>query len=265
MTDSHLLAGRFGAMTRLSPKALRLYAEQGLLPPAHVDPANGYRYYAARQIPRARLIARLRRLGLPVARIASLVELSPEACAVELRAWLAAETARLADQSELVEAMTRPAGRDAAALEPVRTRDRAATKLLFRQQQVDVGRLDLFIESAEADIRAHLRDSGLPADGPMSVHFNEPVSRDNDGLVEVAVSYEGRLEPIADLRIRLQPAGREAYLPVPVACEDFPMVLRVYDAIEAWLEARGGRTCAGVPYETWPGSNGARLDVVYPF
>lgn len=265
MTDSHLLAGRFGAITRLSPKALRLYAEQGLLPPAHVDPVNGYRYYAAVQIPRARLIARLRRLGLPVARIANLLDHSPEARAVELRTWLAAQTARLADQSQLVEAMMRPSGRDGADLEPVRTRDRPATKLLYRQQQVDVGQLDIFMQSAEADIRVHLQDSGLPADGPMSVHFNEPVSRDNDGLVEVAVSYDGHLEPIADLRIRLQPAGREAYLPVPASCEDFPMILRVYDAIEAWLDARDGRTCAGVPYEIRPGSGGARFDVVYPF
>jgi DNA-binding transcriptional MerR regulator len=36
-----LLAGEFGAAARLSPKALRLYAEQGLLPPAEIDPATG--------------------------------------------------------------------------------------------------------------------------------------------------------------------------------------------------------------------------------
>jgi DNA-binding transcriptional MerR regulator len=264
MTDSYLLAGRFGAVTSLTPKALRLYAEQGLLTPAHVDRATGYRYYAADQIPRARLIARLRRLGLPMARIAGLICLSPEARAVELRAWLSAQAARLADQSELVEALTQQAGVEQDDIGPVRMRDRAATKLLFRQRQVDVGQLDPFMDGAEADLRAHLRASGLAADGPMSVHFNDPVSRDNDGLVEVAISYEGQLQPIGDLRIRLHPAGREAYLPVPAGCENFPMILRVYDAIEAWLEADSGRTCAGVPYEIWPGSDGARFDVVYP-
>jgi len=35
--------GRFSKMTRLSVKALRLYDENGLLPPAHVDPSSGYR------------------------------------------------------------------------------------------------------------------------------------------------------------------------------------------------------------------------------
>ena len=32
--------GRFSKMTRLSAKALRLYDEIGLLPPAHVDPSS---------------------------------------------------------------------------------------------------------------------------------------------------------------------------------------------------------------------------------
>ncbi len=90
MTRPHLLAGRFGAATRLSPKALRLYAEQGLLVPAHVDPQTGYRYYAPEQAPRARLIARLRELGLPVARVAAVLDLSPQARGVELRTWLEA-------------------------------------------------------------------------------------------------------------------------------------------------------------------------------
>ena len=62
----YLLAGEFAAAARLSPKALRLYAEQGLLLPASVDPATGYRFYAPDQLPRARLIGRLRRMGLPL-------------------------------------------------------------------------------------------------------------------------------------------------------------------------------------------------------
>jgi MerR HTH family regulatory protein len=62
----YLRAGEFAVAGRLSPKALRLYAEQGLLIPARVDPATGYRYYAPDQLPRARLIARLRGLGLPL-------------------------------------------------------------------------------------------------------------------------------------------------------------------------------------------------------
>jgi DNA-binding transcriptional MerR regulator len=64
-----LTIGEFARASRLSPKALRLYDELGLLRPARVDPASGYRFYAPAQLERARLVAWLRRLGMPLARI----------------------------------------------------------------------------------------------------------------------------------------------------------------------------------------------------
>lgn len=264
MSDSFLLAGRFGAATRLSPNALRLYAEQGLLAPAYVDPATGYRYYAAEQAPRARLIARLRRLGLPVARVAQLVEMSPEARAVELRSWLAAENERLAGQTDFIEAMTRQAHGEPALVGLVATRDAPATKMIYRQRNVGVEALDSFMAEAEADIRGYLKANGLPDDGRMSVLFHDLVTRDTDGLVEVAIAYEGSVEPDGDLRLRFQPARGEVFSPAQVAYEDFPMVLRLYDALEAWLDARGDLICADSPLETYPGTDGARFDVAYP-
>jgi protein phosphatase len=64
-----LTIGTFAKASRLSPKALRLYDELGLLPPARVDPVTGYRLYAPEQLDQARLVAWLRRLGMPLARI----------------------------------------------------------------------------------------------------------------------------------------------------------------------------------------------------
>ena len=50
----------FARASRLSPKALRLYDRQGLLPPDRVDPVTGYRYYREDRLSAARLIVRLR-------------------------------------------------------------------------------------------------------------------------------------------------------------------------------------------------------------
>ena len=45
--DGHRMAiGEFAVAAGLTPKALRLYDELGLLRPAEVDPATGYRTYA---------------------------------------------------------------------------------------------------------------------------------------------------------------------------------------------------------------------------
>ncbi len=84
-----LAIGAFAKASRLSPKALRLYDELGLLTPARVDPVTGYRLYAAEQLERARLVAWLRRLGMPLARIREVCELAPGDAAREVRAFWA--------------------------------------------------------------------------------------------------------------------------------------------------------------------------------
>jgi len=61
--------GEFATASRLSQKALRLYGENGLLPPAWVDPDSGYRYYRPEQLRSATLIALLRRAGMPLVEI----------------------------------------------------------------------------------------------------------------------------------------------------------------------------------------------------
>ncbi len=63
--------GEFASASRLSQKALRLYGENGLLPPAWVDPDSGYRYYRLDQLRAATLIALLRRSGMPLGEIRS--------------------------------------------------------------------------------------------------------------------------------------------------------------------------------------------------
>lgn len=105
-----LTIGAFAKASRLSPKALRLYDELDLLPPARVDPDTGYRYYALAQLERARLVAWLRRLGMPLARIRAVCALDAVDAAREIRAYWArveAETAVRRDLAAfLVEELT---------------------------------------------------------------------------------------------------------------------------------------------------------------
>ena len=67
-TDGLLPIGRFAQATGLTVKALRHYAELGVLRPAHVDAGSGYRYYALAQLRTAAAIARLRALEVPLGR-----------------------------------------------------------------------------------------------------------------------------------------------------------------------------------------------------
>lgn len=58
--------GEFSKMTRTTIKTLRYYDEVGLLTPAHVDGASGYRYYDAGQLVALSRILSLRQAGLSV-------------------------------------------------------------------------------------------------------------------------------------------------------------------------------------------------------
>lgn len=100
-TRGLLTIGAFARASRLTPKALRLYDELGLLPPAHVDPASGYRFYRPEQLDQARLVAWLRRLGMPLARIRTVCALEPGAAAAEVAAYWADVRADTAARGEL--------------------------------------------------------------------------------------------------------------------------------------------------------------------
>jgi protein phosphatase len=71
--DGLLSIGEFSPRCGLSPKVLRTYAAAGLLSPAAVDRTTGYRYYAMAQLNEAKTIAALRRAGVSLRDIASLI------------------------------------------------------------------------------------------------------------------------------------------------------------------------------------------------
>ena len=96
-----LSIGAFAHASRLTPKALRLYDELGLLRPAYVDPASGYRFYDPAQLERARLVAWLRRLGMPLARIRVVAELPPRQAADQVAAYWAQVEADTAQRRDL--------------------------------------------------------------------------------------------------------------------------------------------------------------------
>ena len=96
-----LTIGAFARAARLSPKALRLYDELGLLRPVRVDEASGYRYYSPDQLERARLVAWLRRLGMPLASIAEVCDAPPGVAAEAIAAFLAVAEKDLAERRGL--------------------------------------------------------------------------------------------------------------------------------------------------------------------
>lgn len=87
--------GRLAQESGLTVSALRFYDGAGVLVPAHVDPHSSYRWYSDDQIVVARLVARLRRVGMPLADIRRVIEHRDEPAVVA--AVLQAHLTRLED------------------------------------------------------------------------------------------------------------------------------------------------------------------------
>jgi len=261
--DPLLSIGVFARRSRLSPKALRLYAAQGLLVPARLDGRTGYRSYTADQVERARLIGLLRQAGMPLARVRELVAspASDQPAAVE-RWWAGVEDDHRRRREVVAHLHRRLTGEDLVM--DVVVREVPEQELLTAERRVTVEDLEPFITGAADRIRAHLAAAGTAPSGALRVVYHGMVTEDSDGPVEVAVPFTGSVEPVDDLRVRLQPAQREAVTALTREQACFPRILDAYDAVARWTDGAGlSRT--GSPAEVYPEDDGpVFLEVAWP-
>jgi DNA-binding transcriptional MerR regulator len=232
--------GEFARLSRLSPKALRLYDELGLLPPARVDPGSGYRWYAAGQLDNARLVASLRQIGVPLAQIQLILSREPEAAAAHVGAyWSGAEADHAARRDLAGYLVDRLRGKRNVMYE-VNLRDIPARSLLCllrhasNEQEVwDLGKEVIGMLKVQPPPRV----DGV-AGAAFLIYYGE-VNQDSDGPVEfcwpVPQDLAGQLAPsFPALTLRAEPAHQEACIhlgPDPVTAAQSQLL---DDSFRAW-------------------------------
>ena len=97
--------GQMARVSGLTVSALRFSDSAGVLVPAWLDPHSNYRWYADDQVVAARLLARLRRVGMPLADICRVLEHRADPAVVDV--ILHVHLTRLEDG--LADALGRPA------------------------------------------------------------------------------------------------------------------------------------------------------------
>jgi DNA-binding transcriptional MerR regulator len=234
--------GEFARRSRLSAKALRLYDELGLLPPARVDEDSGYRFYEPGQLEQALLIAALRRLQVPLAEIKVIVPLERVQAAERVRElWDATEaehTSRRALAAYLIDELS---GRRSVMYE-VETRDIPERSLLcVRRNIADEQAAWAFGK----EFIALLKQYELPriegrTGAFFCIHWGE-VSEDSDGPMEwcrpvPADEAEALAARCPEMTLRAEPAHGEAFVKIgdgQVDGAEWPVVSR---SLEAWSE-----------------------------
>ncbi|MFF4270970.1 MerR family transcriptional regulator [Streptomyces sp. NPDC001536] len=280
MTDELLTIGAFAARARLSAKALRLYDRLGLLAPAHVDEASGYRYYRAGQVERARLVAMLRQLDMPLARIAEVVEAGGAAGADALAAYWADVEARVAGQRTLAEYLRgRLSGRSSEmygkfVVETVQLPERV---VITQKRHTLADELPAWIGASLGRLEAASRECGGVTAAPFVVYHSE-VSMESDGPAEscVPVADEAAARAWAaehgrawETRVRVDPAQRFAYTRISKAQVAHPQIMAAFEAVEEWITAQGleqAGPCREIYFADWDaaGPDDAVCDVAFP-
>jgi DNA-binding transcriptional MerR regulator len=210
--------GEFARRSRLSPKALRLYDELGLLEPARVDDDSGYRYYTASQLDRAQLIAALRQLQISLAEIKSIVDLEPEAAAARIaEQWNAIETQHTARRDLARYLIDRLQGKRHVMYE-VATRDIPARSVLSVKRSVQgVDGVWAFGKEFISILRKHDLPRMDGRAGAFYIIWWGEVNDDSDGPLEccrpVPTDQAEQLAiQVPELVLRTEPAHREAFI-----------------------------------------------------
>jgi DNA-binding transcriptional MerR regulator len=237
-----LTIGVFARRSWLSPRALRLYERQGLLAPVVVDERTGYRWYRPEQLETARLIGRLRRLQMPLAKVAEIVGAGDtQRAAALLDAYWTDEEYRMAARRELVAHLRSRLIGDEGSLEmyDVQIREVPEQTVLTEQRHVRVPDLQAWIGAAMGRLQKAAAGHGDGMVGPCFIIYHGEVNEESDGPVEMCLPIEAAEGRAVEAAVRVEPAHREAYVRIPKAQVAFPQILSAYDAVRLWTEQEG--------------------------
>ena len=146
--------GDFAGLGRVSVRMLRHYDAIGLLPPAHVDPHTGYRYYTASQLRLLNRVIALKDLGFSLQQVQTLIDEKVDAG--ELRGMLRLRRAELEAQVQ----------RDAVRLALVDAR----LRLIESEGHMDTG--DVILKTLPPMRVAELSATATSYDDPTSITEN---------------------------------------------------------------------------------------------
>jgi DNA-binding transcriptional MerR regulator len=265
--DELMTAGRFGSLTLLSPKALRIYAERGLLPPRRIDPVNGYRYYAPDQVRIGWLIGLLRSAGLSLEEIDHIVSTDTDTALRHLdHATTAA--ARRSQAAQAVLSRARLHLTQEMPMSHVNTTleiDRPVLSVLLRMRPDE---METVIPAQVRQLRDTASEAGLQVTGDPFGIFHAPITDESDGPLEITLPVDALADRTGTIRSYRLSGGLMASRYAEGRETWFPEILALYDDLHSWITT-SGRTPVGPPRETWHNSptdaDPLRLTISWPY
>ncbi|MDX3576783.1 MULTISPECIES: MerR family transcriptional regulator [unclassified Streptomyces] len=239
--------GDFARHGRVSIRMLRHYDAIGLLRPAHVDPASGYRHYTAAQLARLNRIIALKDLGFTLQQVRDIVD---ERVGVEeLRGMLRLrraelETAMATAGARLVQVEARLRAIESEghmptndvvikSVAPLRVAELTATAASYGPE--DIGPV---IGPLYDELFRRLGSAGITPTGPGVAYYEDAPEGGGAIIVHAAVQVSAPLQDDV-LRVVDLPSLEEAATIVHRGSMD--TVLPTAQALARWIDAGGYR------------------------
>jgi DNA-binding transcriptional MerR regulator len=207
---ARIAIGDFSRMTHLSVPTLRHYHEVGLLPPAEVHPASGYRFYAPEQVQVAQVIRRFRDLGMPLEEIREVLH-TPDATVrnrvivthmQRMESQLAATQSVVASLRALLERSPTPM--------EISHRRVSSTWAVAITHQVPFAALDGWLDAAQREIDAVLAAASVSPAGSRAALYSAEFFQLEVGDVTAYVPVGGHVAASGRTRLLQIPAAELA-------------------------------------------------------
>ncbi|WP_432519288.1 MerR family transcriptional regulator [Kineococcus sp. SYSU DK006] len=239
--------GEFATTARVSVRVLRHYDALGLLPPAAVDPATGYRSCSAAQLGRLNRVLALKDLGLTLQQVRTVLD--EEVGVQELHGMLRLRRAELAEQVaadaarlRAVEARLRTIEEEGTVgtqdvvvkdTEPVRVAELSAVAASFEPDEIGP-----VIQPLYGELHRRLAEAGIRPAGP-GVSWYEHAGEHAEAVrVHAGVVVDAGQQARAGLEVTDLPAVRVATI-----VHHGPMdgVGATWQVLARWIEDSGHR------------------------
>jgi DNA-binding transcriptional MerR regulator len=246
--------GEFARHGRVSVRMLRHYDSTGLLRPARVDPASGYRFYAAGQLARLNRIIALKDLGFSLDQVRAMLDdqVSAEQLRgmlwlrqAELQSRLTADTARLAQVEARLQIIEREGTMPTDDIQVKQIPAVRVAELTATAASLEPAAITPVIRPLYAELGSRLDRAGVTPAGPAISYYED--GPDGDSVV-VHATLPVNAEPGdgPDFAIVDLPAIQQAATVVHRGSMD--NVMATIQVLAGWIEDNGYRA-SGYPRE----------------
>ncbi|MBV9257362.1 MAG: GyrI-like domain-containing protein [Ktedonobacteraceae bacterium] len=234
--------GRFAQITHFSIKALRIYADEGLLQPTYIDPSSGYRYYSLAQTMVAARIRLLRLIGMPLEEIRAVLEATDEK---QIRRLLTGHQQRITDRMDrdqqslllLQWVMEKP---DAFMSFTVKVKEVLEQPIVSICRQAAYGAFGQVIRSALRELLAYAIDAGIYITGqaPLVIlHQSSPQQDREAGTdLQIGLPVQRTVDGERGIVSTMLLGGTVASV---IHIGPYHELEIIYPALGAWIEEQG--------------------------